>query len=382
MSSDITPASAVMPLDTVGPELLGISAERLDVLARFVGARIAEGLLPSAQLAVARHGRLAHFESFGDTDEKRRYVLQSAGRPILASLVWQLLGEGRLRLDERVAEVIPEFGANGKDAVTVEHVLTHTAGFPFAPLGYPKMLDRSERLAAFGKWRLDYEPGTRLQFHLTSAAWVIAEIIERRTGLTVPEYLRTRVAAPLGLTLELGVSVDDQAATVAPMTVTDRVNDDQQVDPWGPWYLARPEVLAGGEPSHSMVGTAADVAMHYQAVRHSGLWDQRIVEDATRIRLTMTPHGDQLYGGSTTPVNMGLFVTVSGESGGNWMPTLGSPRTWGHGGAAYQLGFFDPDSGISVACLSNGYPLLGYDYSRRGVAYLVNLANLAADLSN
>ena len=63
-------------------------------------------------------------------------------------------------LDERVADVIGEFGTNGKDVVTLEQVLTHTAGFPFAPLGYPKMLDRQTRLEAFGRWRLDFEPGS------------------------------------------------------------------------------------------------------------------------------------------------------------------------------------------------------------------------------
>jgi CubicO group peptidase (beta-lactamase class C family) len=371
---------ALATVEEVGAEAAGIDPYLFGVLAERVRVAVEHGPLPSAQLAVARGGRLAEFRCFGDTRPDLRYVLQSAGRPLLASIMWQLLGSGELRLDERVADIVPEFGTNGKDVITVEQVLLHTAGLPFAPLGYPKMLDHVQRLAAFGRWRLDWEPGSRLQFHLTSAAWIIAELVERRTGLTVAEYLRTRIAEPLGLGLELGVPVDRQAGTVAPMIATDRTSDNQDPDPWGPWYLATPEVLAAGEPSHSLVGTAADVALHYQAVYHSGLWDDRIVADATRIRLTATPHGDQLYGGSATPVNMGLFVTVSGDTGGNLMPTTGSPRTWGHGGAAYQLGFHDPETDVSFACLTNGYPLSGYDYSRGGTAYITNLANLAADL--
>lgn len=365
----------------VEPAAVGIDPHRLDVLLRHVRAAVEHGPLPSAQLAVARDGRLVCDEAIGDTTRELRYVLQSAGRPVVASIVWQLLDQGLLGIDERVADVIPEFGTNGKEAVTVEHVLTHTAGFPFAPLGYPKMLHRSDRLAAFAKWRLDYEPGTKLQFHLTSAAWLIAELVERRTGTPIADYLRLRISEPLGLTLELGVPLDRQTTTVAPMTATDRTSDDQEVDPWGPWYVGRPEVLAAGEPSHSLVGTASDLALHYQAVASSGLWSREVVAEATRVRLTATPEGQQLYGGSATPVNMGLFVTVSGETGGNWMPTVGSPRTWGHGGAAYQLGFHDPETGISMACLTNGYPLSGYDYGRSGVAYLTNLANLAASLA-
>lgn len=361
------------------PGELGLDRDAVRRIQDHVSEGVRNGLIPSAQLAVARHGRLAINDAYGDVTLDQRYVLQSAGRPVIAAIIWQLIDAELVRLDQPIAELIPDFGANGKTGVTLEHVLTHTAGFPFAPLGYPKMLDREKRLESFAKWRLDYEPGDRLQFHLTSAAWIIAELIERQTGMSIAAYLRKQISDPFGLTLELGVSVNRQD-TIAPMTVTDRTSDDQVVDPWGPWYLDNPGILAAGEPSHSMVGTAADLALFYQAVALSGAWSDSILDEATRIRLTQVPEGEQLYGGSPIPVSMGLFVTVSGTTGGNWMPTAGSPRTWGHGGAAYQLGFLDPDSGISMACLSNGYPLSGYDYSPRGVTYLTQLANLAASL--
>lgn len=357
-----------------------VDERRLDLLLRRISLMVENGPLPSAQVAVAQHGTLVVSECFGDTTPSMRYVLQSAGRPVLASLIWRLLGDGLLSVDQRVSDVIPEFGTNGKDVVTVEQVLLHTAGFPFAPLGYPKMLNRDQRLEAFARWRLDYAPGTQLQFHLTSAAWILAELIERRTGETAGQFLQSQISDPLDLTLQLGVSEEEQLETVAPMLATDRTSADQQIDPWGPWFLSRPEILAAGEPSHSMVGTAADLALFYQAVAHSGRWDASTVQDATRIRLTAVPAGEQLYGGSSRPVNMGLFVTVSGTTGGNWMPSVGSPATWGHGGAAYQLAFYDPEADLSFACLTNGYPLSGYDYSRAGVGYITNMANLANDV--
>ena len=162
---------------------------------------------------------------------------------------------------------------------------------------------------------------------------------------------------------------------------TDRTSDDQEVDPWGPWYLANPDVLAGGEPSHSIVGSAADVAMLPQAVFHSGLWDQATVDDAFRVRRSEPPFGEQLYGGSPEIANVGLFTMVSGENGGSgFTPRTGSPRTFGHRGAPYQLGFMDPETGTSFAFLTNGYPLAGYDYSLQGVNAGVNIGNLGNDL--
>jgi len=259
-------------------------------------------------------------------------------------------------------------------------VLTHSAGFPFAPLGYPKMLDRATRLEAFARWRLDWPPGTRLQFHLTSAAWIIAELVERRTGRAFADYLRTEIVEPLGLGLVLPLAVDRYHEVLAEPVAVDRVSDDQEVDPWGPWYLANPDVLAGGEPSHSIVGSAADLVMLFQALFHSGLWDEATVADAIRVRRSEPPFGEQLYGGSESVANVGLFCMVVGSVGGNFTPRTGSARTFGHTGAPCQMAFMDPDAGTSFAFLTNGYPLSGYDYSVQGVNLSINIANLGNDL--
>lgn len=370
-----------MSMELVAAEDVGIDPTRLDLFLARVRLEVEHGPLPSAQVAVAREGRLVAFETYGDATNANRYILQSVGRNVVAAVTWKLLGEGALDLGERVADVIPEFGTNGKDIVTVEQVLTHTGGFPFAPLGYPKMLDRRSRLDAFGRWRLDWEPGSRLQFHLTSAAWVIAELVEQRTGTPFAEYLRTEIVEPLGLGFVLPLPVDRFHDDLAVPAATDRTSDDQEVDPWGPWYLANPEVLAAGEPSHSIVGTAADLVLLGQALFHSGLWDEATVADAIRIRRSEPPFGEQIYGGSPEIANMGLFCMVSGKNGGNsFTPRSGSARTFGHRGAPAQLAFTDAETGTSFAFLTNGYPLAGYDYSLQGVNLVVNIGNLGNDL--
>lgn len=365
--------------EVVDAREVGVDPGRLEVLRQLIRLTVESGRLPSVQFAVARAGRLAAFETYGGPAD-RRYILQSVGRSIVAGVIWKLLDDNLVRLDETVAGIIPEFAPNGKESVTVEHVLTHTAGFPFAPLGYPRMLDRAERLAAFGRWRLDYPPGTRLQFHLTAAAWLIAEIVERRTGSTFAEYLGQQITRPLGLTsIELGVAPERAAATVAPMVAV-AADGDAEVDPWGPWYLADPRILAAGEPSHSMVATAADVALYFQALRHSGLWSARAVAEGACARITEIPHGEAIYGGSTRRTSMGLFVTVAGPDAGSGLPGTGSPALFGNSGAAYQIGFMDPETDLSFALLCNGYPPVGYDTSRRGTAMMTNIVNLAADL--
>ncbi|MGB8391701.1 serine hydrolase domain-containing protein, partial [Mycobacterium sp.] len=183
---------------------------RLDVLMDRVRLEVENGALPSAQLAVHVDGQEYAFETFGDATPATRYVLQSTGRTVVAGVLWKLISDGLLDIARPVASYIPEFATNGKDAVTVEQVVTHVGGFPLAPLGYPAMLHREARLEAFAKWRLTYEPGTELQFHLTSAAWVIAELCERLTGQPIRDYLRS-LTALLGLdSIEIGPPVERQ----------------------------------------------------------------------------------------------------------------------------------------------------------------------------
>ena len=367
-------------MELVSPGEVGVDLSRLELFLTRVQLEVEQGTLPSAQVAVARQGRLVAFETYGDATNESRYITQSVGRNVVAATVWKLIGDGLLNVEERVADVVPEFATNGKEVVTVEHVLTHTAGFPFAPLGYPKMLDHSIRLEAFGRWRLDWAPGSRLQFHLTSAAWIIAELVERKTGKTFADYLRSEIVEPLGLGFVLPLPAEQFHDVLAVPVATDRTSDDQEVDPWGPWYLANPEVLAGGEPSHSIVGSAADLVMLFQGLFHSGLWDTSTVEDAIRIRISEAPYGEQIYGGGEFIANVGLFCMVTGSVGGNLTPRTGSARTFGHTGAPCQMAFMDPDTGTSFAFLTNGYPLAGYDYSLLGVNRSINIGNLGNDL--
>jgi CubicO group peptidase (beta-lactamase class C family) len=120
--------------------------------------------------------------------------------------------------------------------------------------------------------------------------------------------------------------------------------------------------------------------MLHQALFHSGLWDEATVADAIRIRRSEAPVGEQIYGGSESVTNVGLFCMVTGTVGGNLTPRTGSARTFGHTGAPCQMAFMDPDTGTSFAFLTNGYPLAGYDYSLQGVNRSINIANLGNDL--
>jgi CubicO group peptidase (beta-lactamase class C family) len=247
-------------------------------------------------------------------------------------------------------------------------VILHTSGFPQAPLGPPDWGDREKRLAAFSKWRLNWEPGTRFEYHPTSAHWVLAEIITRLTGVDHREFVRTRIAEPLGLpNLQLGVPEDQRIdfAEVAP--VGEPVDPDElervigirelpvtEVNDETLMYFNDPVNRAVGVPGAGAVTTAADLALFYQALLHNdqGLWKPDVLADATgRVRNTFP---DPWMG---VPANRGLGVVIAGDDGKASLRGFGktvSGRAFGHDGAAGQQAWADPESGISFVYLTNG----------------------------
>src|SRR4051812_33594217 len=198
----------------------GINQAKLDELLTRARREIDNGVLPSCQLAVAKDGEIIASEAYGDATIDTRYVMFSSTKAIVASAFWQLLADGSLKTDQRVADVLPEFGTNGKDIITIEQVMLHTGGFPHAPLGHPAWADREQRLAAFSKWRLNWEPGTRYEYHATSAHWVLAELIYKVTGQDHRDFVRDRVTGPLNVDrLQVGTPLDDQD-DIATLAVT------------------------------------------------------------------------------------------------------------------------------------------------------------------
>jgi CubicO group peptidase (beta-lactamase class C family) len=350
----------------------GLDPVKVSELLERARREIDDGLLPSCQLALARDGEVAWTVTLGQSTPDSRYVIFSCTKALTAGAVWLLLGEGAITRDLRVAEVIPEFATNGKDVVTVEQLLTHTSGFPYAPLGAPAWADPDARLEAYAKWRLNWEPGTRFEYHPTSAHWILGELVERVTGTGLGEYLTTRIFDPLGLSaVRLGVPVDQQADVQplvrtgdppssaeleAALGIPDITLDDLlgEVTPAALMEFNDPITRSTGVPGGGGVSTAADLALYYQALLHNpgGLWDPDVLRVGTSDVLCNLP--DRLRGGASMRT-LGLIAAGDdGEAATRGMGFTVSNQAFGHNGAGGQIAFADPATGLSFVYLTNG----------------------------
>jgi CubicO group peptidase (beta-lactamase class C family) len=346
---------------------LGLAADKVADLFARAQREIDEGHMPSCQIAIARDGRVALWRTLGDARPESRYVIFSCTKALVAGAVWILIGEGAVDVSRSVVHYVPEFGTNGKDAITVEQVLLHTSGFPHAPFNALDWDDRERRLARFAKWRCNWEPGTRFEYHPTSAHWVLAELVERCTGGDFREFVRTRITQPLGLHgLQLGVAPADQGdinelvLTGDPLTPAEleaAIGISElpvtEVTPDALLSFNQPEVRAVGVPGGGGVSTAADLALYYQALLHdpAGIWKPEVLADATGTVRNSFPD----YLG--TPANRTRGLVVAGDDGRSNFRGMGhtvSARAFGHNGAGGQIAFADPESGLSFCYLTNG----------------------------
>ena len=358
-----------------------IVGERVEELLRRCRQDVEDGVLPSCQVALALHGEVVVDEVFGQATSESRYPVFSSTKPFVASVVWQLITEGLIDPAARVVDYLPEFSTNGKDVITVEQVMLHTSGFPAAPLGPPDWATSAGRREVFARWRLNWEPGTKFEYHPTSAHWVLAEIINEVTGGDYRDELERRVTGPLGLPRVLGIAPGDQHHIQLLEVRGEPPTPDELEKAIGIRELPTTEVTdaalvsfnhqdvrAVGVPGGGGVMRAADLALFYQGLLHNPgqLWDPALLADVTgRVRNTFP---DPMLGMSA---NRSLGLVLAGSDGKSNLRGMGhtlSPRAFGHNGAAGQIAWADPETGLSFGYCTNGIDAHILRQWRRGSA--------------
>lgn len=343
------------PLEESDPASLGFAARPLAHLDQLINRHIEQGRYPGAQIALARHGKLALFRTYGraSTDPAREatdetlFLLFSNTKVITTAALWSLIEEGLVSVTDRVADHIAAFAARGKDGITIFQVATHTAGFPSGNCTREAWADHAQMRREVCDFSLEWTPGTRLQYHPRAAHLTIAMILEAVTGKDYRDVIRERVLAPLGLENDVFVGVPRAlqsrcAEVYAPADGETRDNS--------------PEFREAGLPHGGGFATARGMAAFYQTLANKGrlgdvrLFSPRLVEFVTRNHTGEMPDA---YMGEI-PMHRGIGPHVRGLSPNiRGLGTLAHPDTFGHGGVGSSYCWADPVSGVSFAYVTN-----------------------------
>ncbi|HTE13727.1 MAG TPA: serine hydrolase domain-containing protein [Burkholderiales bacterium] len=347
------------PLTAASIAQLGFHAPALAKLRAVIESHITEGRYPGAQIALARHGQLALFETFGQAtvegkkvaNDETLWLLFSNTKVITAMGIWALVEDGLLTFNDRIAEHMPGFAQHGKGDITLAQVLSHRAGFPSQNVTPAVWTDHAEMRKQVCNFTLEWTPGSRLHYHPRAALWVAAALIETVSGMDYRDFLRQRIIEPLGLGRDIYVGMPD--------TEHARAASIYEPDAGGKQQALKDENTApfrrAGVPSSGGYATARGMAALYQMLANFGklngtrIFSRRLVEFVTRNHT-----GDMHDGGMNMPMHRGLGVHVRGMSEKiRGLGAIASPRTFGHGGVGTSYCWADPDSGVSFAYITN-----------------------------
>ncbi|HLT82763.1 MAG TPA: serine hydrolase domain-containing protein, partial [Phototrophicaceae bacterium] len=321
----VLPAAGVVEDDRVGwdrsdaPERLlrDGTAEEVGLVARYleeVEPALREGLTreptpfyPGAVALIASEGvvversAVGHAVRWADTttelpaDEQVEmrtdtiFDLASLSKLFTAVSVMQLVEDGEIDLADTAASYVPAFAANGKETITVEQLLTHTAGLP-AWINLWSAPDEAAALQRVWDVAPTSEPGTGYVYSDLGLI-TLGEIVERVSGQGLDEYVAAHITGPLGMSdtmynppaeLLPRIAATEYQATPDRGLVHGIVHDE------GAWRL-------GGVAGHAGVfSTADDVAVFAQMLLNGGTYDGARVLEAATIETMMRDYTGQV----------------------------------------------------------------------------------------
>jgi CubicO group peptidase (beta-lactamase class C family) len=339
------------------------------------------GVPGGAQLCVYREG-VPVVDLWGGADARGVAVeadsligLASTTKGVLALLAATLIEDGTLDPRRPVADYWPEYGANGKEDVLLEHVLTHTTGTPtfFSDSGIEcvELADWERCIRALERAEPLWAPGTRWSYHAVTVGFLLGEVIRRATGRTAGDLIRDRIGDPLRADVWVGLppEMDERALIRTPwappgvevVAVSEELpapTGDRAVDEVASGthalrdviaYLNTPEARRAEIGGGGGLASARAIARIYAAaigdVDGIRLFSAETLEHVTRDRTSGLPAmWPADLAAWESPLSYGLGFTVDGSALG---PRWAGIR-FGHGGAGGIQGFAHPSTELAA----------------------------------
>ena len=331
------------------PEAVEMNALRLDAITRVVRRGISEGGFPGAAVVVGRRGSAVYSEGFGRlswapaapsvSPDRSVYDLASLTKVIgTTTAIMLLYDEGKIKLDDPVHNIIPEFTGADKDLVTVRDLLTHRSGLPAGRDLWRRAWSPAEARLLVLETPLEAAPGSRY-IYSDLGADILGFIAERVSGRKLDELLQERVFAPLGMTetwYRVPAAVRERTAPTATLSV-------RGYSLQGDVHDENAHALGGVAGHAGLFSTAGDLSVFATMMLNKGVYNgTRIISDSTVERFTARTAGSRALGWDTCAAHSGVGC-------GRYL----SARAYGHTGFTGTSIWIDPDRDMFVVLLTN-----------------------------
>jgi CubicO group peptidase (beta-lactamase class C family) len=301
------------------------------------------------QLALYPFGKLTAGAKATSVSADTIYDLASLTKPIVTTTSVMMLARRKdIDLDTPVEVYLPTFAAAaGKDPnpawrarVTVRMLLLHDSGLPAHVDFYKNAKDKKAVLAAVMAEPLVREPGTQIEYSDLGFI-LLGEIVERLTGVTLDEFARREIFAPMGMKSSLFNPPRNLRAQIAPTEQDDTYRKrliQGEVHDENAWAM-------GGVAGHAgLFSTAGDVAAFAQMMLNGGIYEHHRLLALSTIN-TFTAR--TTIGGSSRA--LGWDVPEDPSSSGQYF----SAKSYGHTGFTGTSLWIDPERKLFVVLLTN-----------------------------
>ncbi len=287
------------------------------------------------------------------------WPLASASKLYTAAAVMALVERGEILLATPVQSILPEFHGDGREAITLRHLLTHTSGLIYeSPEMEQRLLAQTPIDAMIDEaytYPLLFTPGTKHSYSDYNLA-IAGRMAAVTAGLSFPDLVRTYVLEPGELHDTFMPPPRAEYRRLA--HIVNSLADGTD----GAMYNA-PYALDLAHPAFGTVASVRDLLRFGLLFAPRGR--QRILSDAT-IRLMTTDQtgghalGSLVEGAPETPRPWGLGFMIRGpHDAGGYLPDLLAPGSYGHGGASGCTLLIDPVDDITVAFVSTHHARSG-----------------------
>lgn len=287
----------------------------------------------------------------------------SAGKPITAVAVMQQVELNRLQLDTPVCEIIPDFAAADKERITIEQLLTHTAGLKPIATGWPKRSWQQiiEKICQTGH-RRDRGDGLEAAYDPARSWFILGEILQRLDPghRPIDKIVRQEILEPLGMWNSWMAIPENLIKANLPRLAKTYLSANHELVP-APGNTE--EYCQSPSPGGSMRGPIRELGLFYEMLLRGGMTsDNRSLLSAGMVKqLIRRRRKGEFDATFQHQVDFGLGVIVNSNRYGAETVPYGfgrhaSPDSFGHGGAQSSIAFADPDAQLVVAAVANGLP--------------------------